>query len=146
MQELREFVMTHAERGTCRCGKCVDHPGKDQQPEGHTVDMVFFEVSAKNEPNAERLRELITKNKHGDFCDLDPWDGKEHSYIEVGGWIGDQGLALMLMGLGAVLGLWPLFTPKMLSGLSGFDDLIQHLAGAGMVTIMPPEFSDLLSS
>lgn len=135
MNELREFVTNHAERGTCRCGKCIDHPGEDQPPDGHTVDMVFFEVCAKNEPDASRLRELIAANKQGEFGALDPWDGKEHSYIEVGGWIGDQGLALMLMGLGAVLGLWPLMTPKMLPGLP--DDLVQQMAVAGMVTIMP---------
>ena len=137
LADLRDFVSKHTERGTCRCGKCIDHPGEDKQPEGHTVDMVFFEVSAKNEPDASRLRELIAANKHGEFCDLDPLDGNEHSYMEVGGWIGDQGLALMLMGLGAVLELWPLMTPKMLPGLP--DDLVQMMASRGMVTIMPPK-------
>lgn len=135
MQELQKFVMEHAERGTCRCGRCVDHPGKDEQPEGHTIDMVFFEVSAKNDPDAAELKRLIQANVKGDFGDLDPWDGKEHSYIEVGGWIGDQGLALMLMGLGAALGVWTLMTPKMLPGLS--DNLVQQMAGQGMITIMP---------
>ncbi len=137
MKELREFVMAHAERGTCRCGKCIDHPGEDKQPEGHTADMVFFEVSTKDNPDADEMRRLIAESKQGDFCELDPFDGKEHSYMEVGGWIGDQGLALMFMGLGHVLGLWPLMTPKMLPGLP--DDLVQMMAGQGMVTIMPPK-------
>jgi len=128
MTNLCKFVMDHAERGTCRCGKCCDHPGEDTQPDDHTVDMVFFNVSAKNNPDADQLRELINES------DFDPWDGKEHSYIEVGGWIGDQGVALMLMGLGALLGLWKLMTPKMISGLP--DDLVQLMAGQGMITIM----------
>ncbi len=132
-----QFVIDHAERGACRCGKCIDQPSENQQPKGHTVDMVFFEVCAKNNPEPNRFRELVVASKQGEFGELDPWDGKEHSYIEVGRWIGDQGLALMLMGLGAVLGLWGLMTPKMLPGLP--DDLVMQMAGAGMVTIMPPK-------
>lgn len=137
MNSLQKFIENHVERGTCRCEKCIDHPGEDKQPNGHTVDMVFFEVCPKDNPDAKQLRELIKQNKKGCFGDLDPWDGKEHSYIEVGGWIGDQGLALMLMGLGKALGLWELMTPKMLPDLP--DSLIQQMAGMGMITIMPPE-------
>ena len=135
MNLLQQYVQTHAERGTCRCGKCFDHPGEDQQPTGHTADMVFFEVCGKDDPSADALRELITNSRQGEFGDLDPWDGKEHSYTEVGGWIGDQGLALMLMGLGHVLGIWKIMTPKLL-GLP--DNLVMQMAGQGMVTIMPP--------
>ena len=137
MNDLHQFIANHVERGTCRCGKCSDHPGEDQQPNGHTVDMVFFEVCAKDKPDADKLRELIAESRQGDHCELDPWDGKEHSYLEVGAWIGDQGLALMLMGLGSILGLWKLMTPRMLPGLP--DELVMQMAGAGMVTIMPPE-------
>lgn len=135
MKDLVQFVIDHAERGTCRCGLCCDHPGKDKQPEGHTVDMVFFEVSAKADPDAAELHRLIEDNTKGEFGDLNPFDGSEHSYIEVGGWIGDQGLALMLMGLGALLNLWPIMTPKMLPDLP--DDLVQLMAGRGIITIMP---------
>ena len=135
MKTLRKFVEDHAERGTCRCGRCVDQPVDDVQPTGHTVDLIFFEVSAKGEPDTDELRRLITESRQGEFCELDPWDGKEHSYIEVGAWIGDQGLAMMLMGLGAVLELWPLMTPRMLPGLP--DALVQQMAERGMVSIMP---------
>lgn len=139
MQELREFVLRHAERGTCRCGLCVDHPGEDKQPEGHTVDMVFFEVSLKDaeEPEKlrEQLRELVAAAKAGEFCDLDLLNASEHSYLQVGAWIGDQGLALMLMGLGHLLGLWQVMTPKML-GLP--DDTVQMMVGMGMICLRPP--------
>ena len=59
-------------------------------------------------------------------------DGKEHSYMEIGGDIGDQGRALMAMGLGAILGLWNLLTPAML----GLDREMQlQMAGMGLLSI-----------
>ena len=134
MKALQQFIEAHAQRGTCRCGRCCDH--QDQQPNGHTVDLVFFEVSATNDPDAEQLRELITESRQGSFGELNPFDGAEHSYIEVGAWVGDQGLALMLMGLGVLLNLWSVMTPKMLPGLE--DKMVMELAERGMVAIMPP--------
>jgi hypothetical protein len=94
--------------------------------------MCFFKVSAKNSPKASVLREMIANARDGAFCNLDPLDGEEHSYLQVGGWIGDQGMALMFMGLGEILGLWKVVQPKLL-GLP--DDLAMQLAGAGMVCI-----------
>jgi len=147
MQELREFVLRHADRGTCRCGQCADHPGEDEQPEGHTVDMVFFEVSLKDaeEPEKlrEQLRELVTASKTGEFCDLDLLNGAEYSYIQIGAWIGDQGLALMLMGIGQLLGLWQIMTPKML-GLP--EDLVQLMVGQGMICLRPPALPETVAA
>lgn len=147
MQELRDFVLQHAERGTCRCGECIDHPGEDKQPEGHTVDMVFFEVSLKDaeEPDKlrEQLRELVTASKAGEFCDLDLLNGAEYSYIQLGAWIGDQGLALTLLGLGHLLRLWQVMTPKML-GLD--DDLVQLMAGRGMICLRPPALPETVAA
>jgi hypothetical protein len=136
MTDLIQFVSEHAIRGTCECGKCIDAPTESQQPEGHTSDLVFFKVAAKGDPSPAILRQLVIDAKRGCFNDMDPFDGEEHSYIEVGGWVGDQGMALTLMGLGEILGLWNLMTPKKLPGLP--DVLIQQMAGAGMITIMPP--------
>lgn len=147
MQELREFVVRHAERGTCRCGRCIDHPGEDSQPAGHTVDMVFFEVSLKDaeEPEKlrEHLRELVTASKTGEHCDLDLLHGAEYSYLQIGVWIGDQGLALTLMGLGHLLGLWQVMTPKMM-GLP--EDLVQLMVGQGMISIMPPALPETVAA
>lgn len=131
MNDLVEYVRNHAIRGTCRCGKCADNPGEDSQPAGHTADVVFFQV-ANDGGTAEELRALVAGVKDGEFCSVDVFDGQEHGYMELGGWIGDQGLAMMLMGLGAVLGLWRLMTPKML-GLP--NDLVMQMAGSGMITI-----------
>jgi hypothetical protein len=52
--------------------------------------MVFFEVSARNGADAETFKALLRENKRGAFCDVDVLDGEEHSYIELGGWIGDK--------------------------------------------------------
>jgi hypothetical protein len=133
--EIHQFLEKHVVRGACTCGKCCDAPpdAKALQPSGHTVDMVFFKVAAKDNPDADKLRELIAANRHGEFCDLDLFDGKEHGYMEIGGWIGDQGAAIQLMGLGVVLGLWRLLSPKML-GLP--DDLALQMAGSGYLSIM----------
>lgn len=135
VRDVADFVMKHSERGTCRCGRCADHPGGDSQPTVHTFDMVFFEVCAANDPSADEFRSLITASTEGDFCRLDPWDGQEHSYMEVGGWIGDQGLAMQFMALGHLLGLWKVFTPRMLPGIP--DDLAMQMAGSGLLSIMP---------
>ncbi len=135
IEALADYVSKHADRGTCRCGKCIDHPGTDKQPEGHTADVVFFEVSSRG-ADCDQLKQLVIDAKQGCYGDVDVFDGKEHGYMELGGWIGDQGLALMLMGLGKVLGLWQLLTPKMLPGIS--PELVQQLAGSGMITIQAP--------
>jgi hypothetical protein len=133
IQALAKYVMEHADRGTCRCGKCMDHPGVDSQPIGHTADVVFFDVS-QHDANADELRTLIVDSKEGEFgMTVNPFDGNEHNYMELGGWIGDQGLALMLMGIGKILGLWSLLTPKMLPGIP--DDLVMQMAGMGMISI-----------
>lgn len=135
IDSLAEYVRQHARRGTCRCGRCFDRPGEDKQPQGHTADVVFFAVSA-HEADAETLRQLVSGSKHGEFCEIDLLDGEEHNYTELGAWIGDQGLALMLMGLGTVLGLWKLLTPKTMFPAGIPDDLIQQMAEMGMVAVM----------
>jgi hypothetical protein len=131
---LSEYVRSHSIRGACCCGRCVDAPTEpeEHQPNGHTADVYFFKVSAESTARHEDLIEEI-KQHRGEFVECDPLDGKEHSFIELGGWIGDQGMALMLMGLGNILGLWNLMTPNMLPGLP--KDLADIMAGQGMVTI-----------
>lgn len=137
MQTLIQYIQVTAERGACRCGRCVDAPAhpETQQPQGHTANVEFFEVSAKEGADAEALRTLITENKDGVFAVCDLFDGKEHNYLEIGGWIGDQGLALTLMGLGALLGLWKLLTPTSIFGAAIPKEQAMQLAGMGMVAI-----------
>lgn len=126
-----DYVMSHTDRGECNCGRCLDR-GDKPDPTGHVADVFFFKVAAKSSPTKADFKSLARQHK-GSYGAVDPFDGKEHSYIELGGWIGDQGVAMQFMGLGALLGLFRLMTPKMLPGLPA--DLMSQMAGAGMVSI-----------
>ena len=153
MNELIDYIKAHADRGACQCGKCfvivdgvdgepdlavIKNPEK-HQPIGHTADMIFFKVGNGVVPaKADDLRKLVIAHK-GEFNDVNLFDGKEHNYLELGGWIGDQGLALTLMGLGALLGLWRLHTPKTLLGDDVDPGMAMQMAGSGLVTISAPK-------
>ena len=134
MTTLQEYVPAVTKRGACVCGRCVDGPAspREHQPNGHTSDMFFFKVAKTDDATSDTLRQLI-EGHQGVHNDCNPLDGKEHNYIELGGWIGDQGLGLMLMGLGDLLGLWSIMHPGKLPGLP--KELQQQMAGAGMVSI-----------
>jgi hypothetical protein len=136
VNKLALYVSEFAERGACTCGKCFDGPENPEahQPTGpHTSDLFFFKVQATEGADAETLKALV-KEHRGEFCEVDPFDGRGHDYMELGGWIGDQGLALMMMGLGEVLGLWKVSSPNTFGDLIP-DDMKGQLAGMGMVTI-----------
>lgn len=126
--DLHDFVARHASRGACTCGKCFDAPAnpEQRQPKGHTADLVFFKVASRDNPSAEEFRQLVAA-EHPDWL-----DGREHSYLQTGADMGDQGIALMTMGLGSLLGTWRLLTPALL-GIDGA--LAMQMAGMGMVTI-----------
>lgn len=135
MEALYDFLQKHAIRGDCQCGRCFDAPADPTQPNGHTANVVFFKIAAKDAPDAALLRKIIQDNRKGDWCEMDPLDGKEHGYMELGGWIGDQGAALTLIGLGSLMGLWKLLTPYSVLGLREGDPLAMQLAGNGLVSI-----------
>lgn len=109
------------------------------------ADMIFFGVTARNTATHEGLRAAIDGYvaEYPDLGILDLFDGKEHGYIEIGAWADDQGVALILMGLGYALGMWDLLTPR--SVLRHFDDtpgtgsakdtLVEKMAGMGYITI-----------
>lgn len=106
MTELIDYIARHSIRGECRCGKCVDsRPDPGTPP--HSADLIFFWVSAVNRPSAIELDRLL-RIHYPDFQRFR--DGP--SYIEIGGILGDQGLALQLIGLGAVLGMWAVASPN----------------------------------
>lgn len=116
MSKLTQYILTHT--GFAEDG----------------ADVIFFKVKATNDATPTEIIDAI-KSHPGEFCECDPLDGKEHSYIELGGWIGDQGLALRLIGLGADLGMWHLLTPKtMMPGMLD-DAVIQKMAGMGMIAL-----------
>lgn len=143
---LHEYVRNHTDRGPCRCGKCIDAPppGPERTVElgkmlaQHTVNMYFFDVSARNNPNVEEFVAL-TQAHQGEFADVNPLDGEEHGYMELGGWIGDQGLAMQYMALGQLLGLWQTITPAAILDVNdpAQKPLADQMAGMGMVSILP---------
>lgn len=55
--------------------------------------------------------------------------------MEIGGFVGDQGLAMMLMGLGSILGLWKLLTPRTVLGADIPEELAQQMAGSGLLSV-----------
>jgi hypothetical protein len=98
------------------------------------ADLVLCRVWAESGADAERLREMVRANKEGEFVNVDLFDGEEHSYLELGAWIGDQRTALRLMGLGALLGLWELLTPFTVVGDMDREKAIR-MARLGIVGI-----------
>jgi hypothetical protein len=97
-------------------------------------NLEFFGVRTdKTKVTAEEVRGLI-QNHIGEFEDCNPFDGEEHSYIELGAFVGDQGAALRLMGMGADLGLWTLLTPTSLMPFLP-EELRMQMAGNGFVCI-----------
>ena len=131
MNALAKYVYDHTERGECKCGKCAD-VGDSPDPTGHTIDMVFFKVAVADNASLEKFKELTEDNKEGDFCSVDPFDGKEHNYQELGAWIGDQGLAMLYMALGVRLGAFKLLSPALL-GATGPQALM--FAQMGLLAI-----------
>ena len=131
---LIEYVRQKTDRCECNCGRCFDR-GDKPDPTGHAADLVFFKVVARDTPTAKEFIQL-TKGHRGHFGEVNPLDGVEHSYLELGGWIGDQGLALQYMGLGALLGVFKLLTPYSILGATCDKETAMVMAGAGYVTIM----------
>jgi len=114
---LRDFVLAHT----------------TQTDEKGALNVGFFTVASVGSPNADEFRRLIAEQK-SEYVEVNPLDGNEHSYIELGAWVGDQGVALMMMGLGELLGVWKLYTPqKMFPGIP--NSLASQLAGSGYITI-----------
>lgn len=87
------------------------------------------------------LASAVKDAPHGYYMDVDTDRLKVGpSYIELGAWIGDQGLALSLMGLGKILGLWEVITPADL-GVTG--EKASEMMGLGFVLIAPVDDSPL---
>jgi hypothetical protein len=114
MKPLIEYIRAHSLRSACSCGRCLtENSGTPPIPSSHTANLVFFKVALSQDspPSAEALRKYITDHYQGVELPLDPLDGRRHNYQQLGAWIGDQGLAMQLMGMGALLDLWTLITP-----------------------------------
>ncbi|MCP4528644.1 MAG: hypothetical protein GY833_22420 [Aestuariibacter sp.] len=101
-----------------------------------TTPIEFFDVNYKGDVEAAGLRQLVESAREGEFGSrVDLFDGKEHSYIELGGWIGSQDLALRLMALGCHLKIWKLLTPSNVLPADTPDDVKEQLSRMGMITV-----------
>ena len=131
-ETLPSYVLNHTERGECSCGSCFDR-GNNPDPTGHVADTTFFKVAAKDSPCKGTFLDLC-KSHRGEFNEVNPLDGQEHSFIELGWWLGDRGIALRFMGLGALLGVFKLLTPETLIPMMP-SDLKMQMAQSGLVII-----------
>lgn len=125
MRNLIDYIIAHTQRGECQCGNCVDKGPARPAPD-HSVNVHFFWVSRRGDPTKGALRTLLET----EYPDLERLKAGP-SYIELGGVLGDQGLALQLIGLGGLVGLWSVITPETTLRLSGAE--ADELAGAGFV-------------
>ena len=106
-----------------------------ERPEGREfVDVHFFSVGFTEVAPTwthRRLYNYLVDHPIGEFSNmtLDMWQGGP-SYITTGGWIGSQELALRLIALGQVHGIWHAVTPERL-GFEGAD--ADRMAGNGLV-------------
>lgn len=134
MTALFDYILNHTDRNACRCGNCIIS-GENKPMVGHTVNMYFFDVCAKNDPNKDEFVKLIDEHQ-GEFG-LNLFEG-EHSYLQVGGWLGDQGVGMQLMALGKLLGVWDIMHPGMMLDLNDPRSkvLAEQMAGIGMVSIV----------
>ena len=93
------------------------------------VDVHFVVIgvdTARAEESREEIKNIILANSD----ELQIKEGP--SYISTGAVLGDQGFALQLYGVGAVLGFWKIITPETL-GLS--DGLADAAAGNGYIMV-----------
>ena len=126
--KLYKYVHMNAIRGACTCGKCLDAPEDPDkhQPGGHTIDMAFFKVARTEDADAKTFQALVE-------AEFPHWlDGSEYGYQKVGAEMGDQGIAIMTIALGDLLGVWRAITPERI-GVP--PDLALQMAGRGMLAL-----------
>lgn len=117
-------------------------------PAPGAVDVVFFHVATDASASAHELHQRIVA--FADAGTVQPFSGNEYSYVELGAWLdNDEELALLLMGMGAHLGLWRLRTPRSVLGAALTDEQVRELAEGGALAItadgVTPDIGPLLT-
>lgn len=102
------------------------------------VDVVFFQVAFTEtaaDLTAADLLSLVGDAEHGEFADMpiDTLRREPQSYIALGGWLGDQGLALCFMALCQHKGVGKVISLRDLVGSAASDAEVRRAAGAGML-------------
>jgi hypothetical protein len=111
------------------------YPHTDEATDDTVIDMHFITVGVHPAEPGQTLGEALTEfaAEVAMYPDQERLAGGP-SYIEVGGALESQEIALRWMALGKALGVWGILTPESL-GFRGED--AAELAGAGMVMISP---------
>jgi hypothetical protein len=146
---LIAFVRRHMVQGDCKCGKCIPPVKSKPDPTDHAVNMVFFFAAMVEDPDThvmptvEQFKKLTAEHQ-GSWDEVNPFDGGEHNYLTLGGWMGDQGTALLYMAMGVRLGVFTLLTPWTMMPKVMSEETAQHMAGMGMVSIVakPSTFAE----
>ncbi|WNN95189.1 hypothetical protein SEA_MAGRITTE_238 [Microbacterium phage Magritte] len=123
--KLGEMIAKHAER--------VERGTNDSR------DVGFFAIklAADSDLTALRLKNAIVRAEEGMYQSMpveDLLNDQGVSYTALGAWLGDQGLGLALIGLGAELGLWDVVLPSDVGVLDG--PLFQQMIGMGFVNLL----------
>lgn len=119
MSAITDFIEKHAEQ--------------IEKPETGSINMEFFHVRIINKPDVKTFVTLTNQHR-GEFGASNPLDGTEQNYIKLGGWVGDQGLAMLYMAIGIHLQLFKLLSPtSMMPQLP--EETRKAMAGQGMVAV-----------
>ena len=130
---LTLYVIEHSKRVSPEEWQHLTSSNSSSLPE-KGADVIFFVVTLRDNPTREELLAEI-KSYRGVKIDLDIFDGAEHSFMDLGIWLEQQGLALQLMGMGALLDLWELRTPYTIYGKSLSRKEALRIAQGGQITI-----------
>ena len=106
-----------------------------QESTDKTADLVFFKIEIKEDTSAETLSNLIDTHTELNY-DLSLESNTEYSYISLGAWLGDQGLALKFIGMCSLLKLGDLLTLYTIFGDAVPKEMVSQLAGQGLVSIV----------
>jgi hypothetical protein len=93
---LAEFVDFHT---------LVCLPGVAPSPLHPWVDIPHFVVSVRGQPDVH-IFEKLTRKWPSQWEEVSPLDGHNYHYEHLGGWLGDENLALRFMALGLYLGVF----------------------------------------
>lgn len=103
-----------------------------------SIDVGFFAIKLAEDSDltALKLKNAIVRAEAGEFQpmtleDLSIPEGV--SYTTLGVWLGDQGLALALIGLGRLMDLWEVILPTDVGIHDGL--LAQQMMGMGFVQL-----------
>ena len=139
--EHRKGAEVEVKGGAVHVYAMPETPERGKLIDVHFINVGFTELAA----DRDRFKRLLLAalNGRGEFADITVERmAASPSYIEIGGWIGSQDLALRLLALGELCELWQVITPAKL-GIEGPE--ADQLAGGGFVMAGPgSSFAELL--